>query len=184
MSDEALLLGIDTSGAEGSLALARVDAEVHLLSQSLLTGRRYAAQLVPRLRAMIAESSRVLADLSAIVIVNGPGSFTGLRVGISATKALAEAASLPVISLSRLAVLCSLVGKDTVVVLDAGRGEYYLRLSSASGEPIESLESLPTLIEKAREVKLCICEPQLAGPLADLQPVLVPPPTALGQAIF
>jgi tRNA threonylcarbamoyladenosine biosynthesis protein TsaB len=181
MSEAILLLGIDTSGMEGSLALACIDSEgaVNLRLQAMLAGRRYTAELIPTLREMLAETGAVLADLSALVIVNGPGSFTGLRIGISAAKALAEAAALPVIALSRLAVLSSLYEKGTATVLDAGRGEYYLRLPPVNGrEAVESLESLSSLAEKVGGAKLTICEPQLGEVLGAFDLLLVQPPTA------
>jgi tRNA threonylcarbamoyladenosine biosynthesis protein TsaB len=176
-----LVLGIDTSGTEGSLALACVspDGALIVVVEQQLTGRHYSTELVPKLRDVLSQAGATVADLSVIVIVTGPGSFTGLRIGISAAKALAEAGTLPVIGVSRLAMLSSLSGDNTVAVLDAGRGEYYLRLPiPGEGEPTESLESLSTLVGKTGQAKVCICEPGIADKLAALDPQLLAPPTA------
>jgi tRNA threonylcarbamoyladenosine biosynthesis protein TsaB len=70
----------------------------------------------------------MLADLAAIVVVNGPGSFTGMRTGLATAKGLCEASSLPLVTVSRLAVLAAgAAGLNTMAALDAGRGELYLR---------------------------------------------------------
>jgi tRNA threonylcarbamoyladenosine biosynthesis protein TsaB len=176
----ALLLGIDTSGAEGSLALARSHADnaVTLLSQKMLNGRSCSAELIPRLQEVFREAGIIVADLAAIIVVTGPGSFTGLRIGISAAKALAEAASLPIIAVSRLAILSGL-GGNTAALLDAGRGEYYLCMPVATQQAdLESLQSESSLLDVLQGQKLCICEPPLAERLSSLQPLLLPAPRA------
>jgi tRNA threonylcarbamoyladenosine biosynthesis protein TsaB len=85
--------------------------------------------LVPTLRALLADALIDLTQLTAVVVVDGPGSFTGIRIGLSAVKALAEALNLPVYPISRLRVLAqthSAAGAAMGAVLDAGRGEFYL----------------------------------------------------------
>lgn len=173
---EKLLLGIDTSGSEGSLALAAVSAqrEMRMLTQTVLTGRHYSDELIAKLRELLAHSGVLLGSLEAVVVVQGPGSFTGLRAGLSAAKALAEALALPIIAVSNLALLASCGGPACAAVLDAGRGEFYVRLPNFA----ESLETLASLIEKAGGARLCICEPHIAERLSPLDVLLVPAPTA------
>lgn len=65
-----------------------------------------------------------LGDLTAVVVVHGPGSFTGVRVGLSAAKGLCEAGGVPLIAVSRLALLAA-AGCADYALLDAGRGEFY-----------------------------------------------------------
>jgi len=176
MSEAILLLGIDTSGSAGSLALVRTDGDqLSLLGRQELTGRNFSAEFIPRLRELLGHADVNVQELNAIMLVHGPGSFTGLRIGISAAKALAEACAIPILSISRLALLQIVAGKDRATVLDAGRGEYYLRLPSSEAE---SLETLSSLVEKTRGAEVCICEPQLAGPLAALHPAIVRTPEA------
>lgn len=180
---EPLLLGVDTSGSEGSIAIGRIDANgsVMLLDHCTLTGRHYADDVVPQLKLLFAQARVALADFSAIVIVNGPGSFTGLRAGIGAAKAIAEVGSLPLIAVSRLALLAGIgtkkvsSSKETVAVLDAGRGEYYMRLPS--GE--ESVVSADDVIHAAKLASIRASEARVAEQLASLSIEVVPPPSAL-----
>ena len=180
MSDAQLLLGIDTSGSEGSLALGRMDADtVSLLHLAMLTGRHYSDEIIPRLKKLLSDSSVALTGLGAIVVVHGPGSFTGLRVGIGTAKALAEAVGVPVLALSRLAALA---GSDVeaAAVLDAGRDESYLRLPSGK----ESVASPMEIVEAVGDLTVRVCEPHVLvqlealKKLASLQVEMVSTPTA------
>jgi tRNA threonylcarbamoyladenosine biosynthesis protein TsaB len=73
---------------------------------------------------LLAEAKSRVADLGGIVAVAGPGSFTGIRIGLAAVKAIAEARGLPVVTVSRLALLAEL-GQAPCSVLDAHRGQFY-----------------------------------------------------------
>ena len=99
------ILLIDTCGATGSLALAN---STHPLAVATLPGRSAAERLVPAIHALATSSGLSLSQLDAIAVVHGPGSFTGVRVGLSAAKGLCHALNLPLIAISRLAVLASL----------------------------------------------------------------------------
>jgi len=173
MSEAPLLLGIDTSGMEGSVAVVRVseDGSPTLLVQRELTGRNRSAELVPALQSMLMEINMPLSGIAAIAVVYGPGGFTGLRVGISAAKAISEAASIPLIAVSKLAILAS---QTSVAVLDAGRGEFYVRKETGD----ESLESLSSFSAVTTSQQICFCEPSLANTLALFNLRLVPTPTS------
>src|ERR1035441_5227733 len=111
MPESTLLLGIDTCGPSGSVALGRWVAEaVEIRGQIELEGRSYSCTLVAAVSELLGRTSMQLGLLDAIVAVSGPGSFTGVRVGLSAVKGFAEAARIPVIAVSRLEVLAAKVG--------------------------------------------------------------------------
>src|ERR1035438_4458165 len=111
MLEPMLLLAIDTCGPSGSVALGRLTGgAVEILGQIELEGRSYSATLVAAVGELLARSGVELRNLAAIVAVNGPGSFTGVRVGLSAVKGLAEAARIPVAAVSRLEVLAAKAG--------------------------------------------------------------------------
>jgi tRNA threonylcarbamoyladenosine biosynthesis protein TsaB len=153
-----LVLGVDTCGPSGTVALARVSGNtVELLGQTELAGRSYSATLVAAIGALLAEAGTELKNLGAIVAVQGPGSFTGVRVGLAAVKGLAEPGQIPVAAVSRLAVLAQKAGAASAAV-DAHRNEIYLRVGTEGGEAWELLAGaaeLATLDRPAGLVAVC-----------------------------
>jgi tRNA threonylcarbamoyladenosine biosynthesis protein TsaB len=126
-----LLLATDTSGKNGSIALARVtsgQSDVEIVEVVALAGGAFSAQLVPQIAALLENHGYRKTDLGAFAVVSGPGSFTGLRVGLAAIKALAEALQKPIAAISLLeAVACSGAAHGRVLAaLDAGRGDVYV----------------------------------------------------------
>ena len=126
-----LLLAVDTSGKNGSMALARVTAggnTVEIVEEVALAGGTFSAQLVPQTASLLEKHGYSKGDLTGFAVVSGPGSFTGLRVGLAAIKAMAEVLRKPIAALSLLeAVAWSGPGRGRVfAVLDAGRGELYV----------------------------------------------------------
>ena len=121
------VLGIDSCGAETTLAL--VDWGFGGLPREVTLAARTAGSLLTgALRDLL--DGLAPGALSAIVVVRGPGSFTGMRIGLSAAKALAEASAVPIVAVSCLAVLA---GGARYAALDAGRGNVYLRHPAAEG---------------------------------------------------
>ena len=125
MAAGQILLGVDTCGGVGSVALAQVSGEVVLLREIEIAGGEFAAKLVPKIAELLNEAGLAMGDLAGIVAVHGPGSFTGIRVGLAAVKALAEAAGVPVVTVSRLAMLARVAG-TSCAALDAYRGQVFL----------------------------------------------------------
>lgn len=192
MLEGALLLGIDTCGPSGSVALARLTGgEAEILAQKELAGRSYSATLVASVGDLIAGASAQLRQIQAIVAVNGPGSFTGVRVGLSAVKGLAEVSRTPVVAVSRLEVLAHKAGV-AASALDAHRGEVYLRLgvsglgdSGLGGAGLEGRELLAGSADLAAitpaPVRISVCDEgaqmlRVAWPESEL--VLTAAPTA------
>ena len=125
-----MLLALNTCGNSASVALGVVSSEgteVRIVASAALAVRTYAARLIPEIAAMLESRQATMRDIEAVVVVNGPGSFTGIRVGVSTAKGLAEGAGIPLIAVSRLALLAGASGLPHVLAaLDAGRGEYYV----------------------------------------------------------
>jgi len=170
-----IVLAIETCGPSGTVALGRVEAgSVALLAQAELPGKTYSVQLVPAIRAMLAEQGIDATALDAVLAVNGPGSFTGIRVGVSAAKGFAEALSIPLAAVSRLAVLASKAGTQAAA-LDAGRNELYFR----EGER-ETLVASKTLAPTP--AALAVCEPSVHWSFPDA--ILTTPPTAADALSF
>jgi tRNA threonylcarbamoyladenosine biosynthesis protein TsaB len=123
-----MLLSLNTCGSTASVALGVFDKNtVRIVATAELAVRTYSARLIPEIASLLESKHATLRDVEAIVVVNGPGSFTGIRVGLSTAKGLAEGAGIPVIAISRLALLANASGLPHVLAaIDAGRGEYYV----------------------------------------------------------
>ncbi len=132
-----LLLVTDTSGKHGSVALVRAGevragdgseaSGVQVIEETPLAGGTFSAQLVPQIAALLSKHGFSKTNMDAFIVVSGPGSFTGLRVGLAAIKALAEILRKPIVSISLLEVIALASHREGKVVaaLDAGRGEVY-----------------------------------------------------------
>ena len=129
-----LVLAIDTSGRNGSIALARAGdgpsavADVEVIEIAPLAGGTFSAQLVPEIAALLSSHGFTKHDIGAFAVGAGPGSFTGLRIGLAAVKALAEVLKKPIaaVSLLEVCVFTSGVQGRVMSVLDAGRGDIYV----------------------------------------------------------
>jgi tRNA threonylcarbamoyladenosine biosynthesis protein TsaB len=122
------ILLIHTAGGEGSVALADTALAQAIVATEVLPGRTSSERLVPAVRRLMEGLGWRLGELAAVVVVHGPGSFTGVRVGVSAAKGLSEAGGVGLIAVSRLALVAASVdggGGPVHAVLDAGRGEFY-----------------------------------------------------------
>jgi tRNA threonylcarbamoyladenosine biosynthesis protein TsaB len=124
-----LILGVDTSGKHGSIALLRCEAEsCQIIEVVPLQGGTFSAQLVPQVSALLQKHGFTKNDIGGFVVVSGPGSFTGLRVGLAAIKGLAEVLQKPIAAVSLLEALAwakKAPGK-VLTAVDAGRSEVYL----------------------------------------------------------
>ncbi len=182
-----LLLAIDTCGPSGSVALGRIPGrDLEIFGQTELAGRTYSATLISAVAGLLISAGLELGNLDGIVVVNGPGSFTGVRVGVSAAKGLAQGAQIPVVALSRLEVLARKSGVPSAA-LDAHRGEVYLRLERSIDRtgraPVELLAG-PEELAAIHPVppRVAVCDEGAAALLARVWPqtqlVRTPPPLA------
>lgn len=126
MSQGPLLLAIETATAAAGIALLR--GEVEVVSGALATGRPASESLLPAIVALL-EAERVsIADVEVFAVSVGPGSFTGLRVGVATVKGLAFGGNqrvVPVPTLTALALRAEPAPGPIVALLDARRGEVY-----------------------------------------------------------
>jgi tRNA threonylcarbamoyladenosine biosynthesis protein TsaB len=171
-----LLLVTDTSGKEGFVGLARTgdsSERIAVIEEVPLAGGTFSAQLVPQISGLLEKHNLRKTDIDAFIVVSGPGSFTGLRVGLAAIKALSEILRKPIVAVSLLEVLAPnsrtiAAGHDEpnrpatfrfAVALDAGRGEAYVgqyeiiitsgenASFKAIGESLLALDNLAGLLE-------------------------------------
>jgi len=170
---------IDTCGSEGSVALADTTVADAVVATEVLPGRTASERLVPAVRRVMETCGWRLGDLTAVVVVHGPGSFTGVRVGLSAAKGLSEAGDVPLIAVSQLALLAA-CGEGEVVhaVLDGGRGEFYYGEYSGHERLREALLAGEKVLAAVAGATVVVCEAKVAEALAELKPRVVAEPRA------
>lgn len=131
------LLAVDTSTTSCSVALFRND---RLLAEELYTaGKTHSRHLVSMIHRLLERCACDPADIGGIAVTRGPGTFTGLRIGLSTVKGLAAATRAPVVGISSLAALAyplALHDCPVVAMIDARRGEVYYALYRGFVQPV------------------------------------------------
>ncbi len=135
-----LILAVDTTTPTGSVALLRKD---ELLGQSdMAPPAAHSARLLRTVDGLLAAQRAAIRDIEAFAVAAGPGSFTGIRIGLSAVKALSFASGRPVAAVSSLEALAAKAAAPGVALvapmIDAKKGEVYAALFRAQeGGPVE-----------------------------------------------
>jgi tRNA threonylcarbamoyladenosine biosynthesis protein TsaB len=186
-----LLLVTDTSGKHGSVGLVRAGegfspGHVEVINEVPLVGGTFSAQLVPQIAALLGKHEFSKQDIGAFVVVSGPGSFTGLRVGLAAIKALAEILQKPIVPVSLLEVVAVATGAHgrIMAALDAGRGEVYVGEYELAIESVrvvrEQLLSKDDFLSLAKTSIVATPDEVLAGAIreAGISVFVVPSPDA------
>ena len=191
-----IVLALDTCLPACSVALARDGEILGWLSEP--TARGHQERLAPMTRDLMAAAGLAFSALDRIGVTVGPGSFTGLRVGLAFAKGLALALQRPCVGIGTLEALAASIGGEDMksgglkaAVIDAGRGRVYLQLfdgaASLSGPDILGLETA-----QARLVEVCAsADVMVTGPGADLlagaipgavvRPLVAPDPRAVAR---
>lgn len=160
-----LLLAIDTAGPSCAVAVARDNTILAQISEEI--GRGHAERLMPMIEAGLGEAGVAFKDLQGVAVTTGPGSFTGVRVGIAAARGLALALDIPAIGIGSLDALAFPVTRardagTVVAVLDARREEVYaLAKDLGSGEArvaatAINADALAATLEDVREPLILI----------------------------
>jgi tRNA threonylcarbamoyladenosine biosynthesis protein TsaB len=194
-----LLLAIDTSGRQGSIALARAEendapSDIEIIEIMPLVGGTFSAQLIPQISTLISSNGYTKDAIGGFAVVSGPGSFTGLRVGLAAVKALAEILVKPIAAVSMLEVctVASGVQGKVMAALDAGRGDVYVgeyetasagRLSSGSKKS-EKLLTSTDFFAQAKGWNIVTPDPAIAqaAQAAGLRSTIIAPISAADVA--
>jgi tRNA threonylcarbamoyladenosine biosynthesis protein TsaB len=137
---------LDTSTERGVVGVAESATLLH--EQALPADRRHARDLVPAMQAAVQSVGWKLRSVELLVVSAGPGSYTGLRVGISAVKALALVNNARIVALDSLEVVANQagVGDRIVAVADAQQQRIYTATFAKSSEPIATRVA-PTTLE-------------------------------------
>lgn len=160
-----LLLAVDTSGRQGGITLARgVGDQIEVIESASIQGGTFSAELIPQISDLLARYQLAPRQLQGLVAVTGPGSFTGLRVGLTAVKGLAEVLRIAIATVTSLELLIAASGarKGVMAVLDAGRNEVYAGIQNGSHEVLLSMDEAMALA-KSRNLQVVAGEAHIAA---------------------
>jgi len=150
-----LILSLDTSSLSGSVAILRDDLTLGVISTR--ADENYSSRMFRHLEFLLSDLSLKLDDFDVFAVSAGPGSFTGLRVGLTAAKGWAEVYRKPVVGVSALAAVAfQAAGGSAVLVpaLDARRGQVYFGVyqTTAKGLALDGEEFVVTPEEFAEKL--------------------------------
>ena len=119
-----LMLGIDTSGKTASAALFDTETDVFLGESSLYTQKTHSQVIMPAVKSILEQTGRSVSDIDIIAVAKGPGSYTGLRIGIAAVKAMGFALDCKCCGVSTLEGLAynNIAHKGTICSVMKARG--------------------------------------------------------------
>jgi len=154
-----MILAINTSTLQFSIALMREDEAI--LAEFSASGKKGRfGSFMPALDFLLATTETDIAAVRAVVVATGPGSFTGLRVGLSAAKGLCHALEVPILGISSLEALAAQIpysDASITPILDSRKGEFFAaqfvwsnrsHLSRNMTDRYARLEDFPALFEK------------------------------------
>lgn len=154
------LLAIDTAAPKLQLAIL-VEEKVDCLIEDIARG--HAEIIFDRIADLLARNGRAYGDLDRIAVTTGPGSFTGLRIGLSAARGLGLALDVPVIGVPSLLALSLGASGPSNVVVDARRNQAYAQEFSGAGQVLS-----PPEIIALDEAQRLWADGAIPGPFADI----------------
>jgi tRNA threonylcarbamoyladenosine biosynthesis protein TsaB len=136
-----LILAIDTALEACAAAVLDTDESKVIASESQAMKRGHAEALMPLIARVMKQSDLPFAALDRIAVTNGPGSFTGLRVGLSAARGIGLAADKPVVGITTLSAYAAPVVSDTgeqpvISAIDARHDQVYFQVVSGNGSSL------------------------------------------------
>ena len=154
------VLAIDTALEACSAAVLDTELGTIVAHESLPMLRGHAEALLPLIARVMDRAGLEFAALDRIAVTTGPGSFTGLRVGIAAARGIALAAGKPAVGLSTLAAYAApfVAADDTlsvVAVIDARHDHVYLQVFGPGGRTIVAPRAAPRVRERAAAPRWC-----------------------------
>jgi tRNA threonylcarbamoyladenosine biosynthesis protein TsaB len=135
-----LLLALDTCDANGSIAVLRDEAVLE--SSAHAAGKDYSSWLLPAVQEILDKARTELKNLDFFAVASGPGSFTGVRIGLTTVKAWAEVYRRPIAAVSRLEALATMASDQSdyvAAVTDAHRGQVFGALYQRLAGALESV---------------------------------------------
>ncbi|WP_198022273.1 tRNA (adenosine(37)-N6)-threonylcarbamoyltransferase complex dimerization subunit type 1 TsaB [Candidatus Odyssella acanthamoebae] len=125
-TQSSTILSFDSTGSQDSVAV-RVNGQVHGKLLPKGGSGLQSAILVTELAQLLSDSERTLADIDVLCVVTGPGSFTGIRLGLATAQGLKLATNCSIFAPTLLDVLLC-CQKDSIAVVDSKRGDYFVKM--------------------------------------------------------
>ena len=186
MTDLPLILSLETATLAGSIAVSR-GADV-MTTHTGDPKMSHSNTLLADIDAVLASSSLSISDIDLFAVATGPGSFTGLRIGLATVKALATTLGRPCIGIPTLEAVAHSAGVSTatVTLLPAGRGEVFVQMFSVSalGTVIPLDEAKHLTPAKALERYASIEDIRWAGEAAQIHSHLIEQSAAQTGHVF
>lgn len=148
-------LGIETSSRRGSVALVERDRVVGVRLHEEVN--RHGERIVPLVEELLAEAGWSRESLDRVGVGIGPGSFTGLRIGLALASGIALGLGCPIVGISSLRAMAFAAPSEAdpvAAVLDARRSEYFVAVYSAAGEELVAPQAIPQAGAEQRVIAL------------------------------
>ena len=130
-----LLLALDTSASLVSVALLMGKRNVRFCEQEMERGQGEA--LIPMIQELFESARLNIKDLTGVAVAVGPGSFTGVRIGIATARAIAMALDIPVYGVTNFEAYSYSILKPITVVLDSKRDDYFVQKFDGNGTAVD-----------------------------------------------
>lgn len=148
-----IVLALDTAGVDCAAALYDSDSNRVLAEITDTIGKGHAEHLIALVDSVLEKAGLGLDAVGRIAVTIGPGSFTGIRVGVAAARGFALSLGIPAVGITTLAVIAAdrlrkSPGRPVLVAMDAKRGEVYLQEFRADGSALDEPRAM--LIEDAQ----------------------------------
>ncbi|MBD9444645.1 MULTISPECIES: tRNA (adenosine(37)-N6)-threonylcarbamoyltransferase complex dimerization subunit type 1 TsaB [unclassified Rhizobium] len=150
-----IILALDTAGVDCAAALYDSGRNTMLGEASDMIGKGHAEHLMGIVDRAMDKAGLALSAVDRIAVTIGPGSFTGIRVGVAAARGFALSLGVPAVGITTLAVMAEAQrqktpGRPVLTAMDAKRNEIYLQAFNADGEPLD--EARAVTVEEAQTV--------------------------------
>ncbi|OED00245.1 tRNA (adenosine(37)-N6)-threonylcarbamoyltransferase complex dimerization subunit type 1 TsaB [Rhizobium sp. YK2] len=150
-----IVLALDTAGVDCAAAVYDSGSDSVMGEVTETIGRGHAEHLMHVVDEALAKAGVALSAIERVVVTVGPGSFTGIRIGVAAARGFALSLNVPAVGVTTLEVMAATAraqnpGKSVLAAIDAKREEIYLQSFAADGNPLD--EARAVMIDEARAI--------------------------------
>lgn len=154
-----IILSLDSVGQGCTVCVWQDGALLSFCEEKMTRGQD--ARLIPMVQSVIKDAAIEYSTLDRVAVTRGPGSFTGLRIGLSAARGIGFAASKPVIGIDRFSIhRAQYPDDDLLVALESRRADLFTKLYHADGtcdEPVLlEIDAMDTVVARAGDVEGCL----------------------------